>query len=243
MRITKIASIRSLGVKTTRNLNVSTNHTFLTENGIVTHNCDGATPQLQAGLRGFIEEFHSHCRFILTCNYISKIIQPLREGRVMEFDFNMTDSKTMEEMIPKQIKRLENILKLENVTYSLPVIERLVKENYPNMRKMISGLQKASSMYGTIDENIFRTVAVDSKLYELILSKKFTAARQFIIENNYNIDELYPAFYREMVPMIDDKNKQAQIIMLLAQYQSWHATAVDPEITIAGCMLEIIGVL
>jgi replication factor C small subunit len=137
----------------------------LTENGIVTHNCDGATPQLQAGLRGFIEEFHSHCRFILTCNYISKIIQPLREGRVMEFDFNMTDSKTMEEMIPKQIKRLENILKLENVTYSLPVIERLVKENYPNMRKMISGLQKASSMYGTIDENIFRTVAVDSKLY------------------------------------------------------------------------------
>jgi replication-associated recombination protein RarA len=210
---------------------------------VIMDEADGATPQLQAGLRAFIEEFHSHCRFILTCNYISKIIPPLREGRVMEFDFNMTDTKTANEMKPKQVKRLEQILQFEKVEYKVEALERLVDESYPNMRKMISAVQKASDMYGIVDDSIFTTMGVDSKLYDLILAKKYTAAREHIIQSSYNIDELYPAFFRELVPRIPNKGVQAQSILILAQYQHMHAVAIDPELNISACMLEIIGLL
>jgi len=82
---------------------------------VILDEMDGASAQLQAGLRGFIEEFHSHCRFVMTCNYVSKIIQPLREGRIMEFDFNISDAKTAAEIKPKQVKRLQQICKFEGI--------------------------------------------------------------------------------------------------------------------------------
>lgn len=210
---------------------------------VIMDEADGASPTLQKALRGFIEEFHSHCRFILTCNYITKIIPALREGRLMEFDFNMNDSKSVEQVKPKQVKRLEMICKFENIDYKINVLEKLVDESYPNMRRMISVIQKAASMYGTIDEQIFSNMGISTELYNLILNKKFTAARKFIIEASYNYDELFPSLYREMVTMIDDKQKQAEIILLLAEYQHKHSTAIDPELNFSACMLEIIGCL
>jgi hypothetical protein len=98
-------------------------------------------------------------------------------------------------------------------------------------------------MYGIIDEQIFTNTGISTELYDLILNKKFTAARKHIIEASYNYDELFPSLYREMVPMIDDKQKQAEIIILLADYQHKHATAIDPELNFSACMLEIIGSL
>jgi len=210
---------------------------------VIMDEADGASPQLQAGLRAFIEEFHAHCRFILTCNYISKIIEPLREGRIMEFDFNMNSAKLSKELKPKMVKRLLQIAKFEGVPAETSAIEALVENQFPNMRKMISAMQKASKMYGAIDENIFSIVKVDSELYEFILDKKFSKAREHVIQSSYNIDELFPAFYRELVPMISDKSKQAQVILILAQYQSMHGTAIDAELNLSACLLEIIGSL
>jgi len=208
---------------------------------VIMDEADGASQQLQAGLRGFIEEFHSHCRFILTCNYVSKIIEPLREGRIMEFDFNISDAKTAAEIKPKQVKRLEQICKFEGVEYETSVLEQMVEMNYPNMRKMISTLQKGASMFGAIDENVLSLTKVDSELFNLVMAKKFTAAREHIIKASYNIDELFPIFYREFVPLIESKNSQAQIILVLAQYQSQHPTAIDTELNFAACLIEIIG--
>lgn len=210
---------------------------------VIMDEADGATPQLQAGLRAFIEEFHSHCRFILTCNYISKIIQPLREGRVQEFDFNMSDSKTASELKPKIAKRLQQICKFENLPAEESAITKLVEMNYPNMRKMISTLQKSSQMFGSFDDQIFNSTKVDTELYDLILNKKFTAAREFVIKSSYNIDELYPNLYREFVPLIESKGTQAKVILILAEYQHMHSTAIDAELNLAACLLEIIGEL
>lgn len=210
---------------------------------VIMDEADGATPQLQAGLRAFIEEFHTHCRFILTCNYISKIIEPLREGRIMEFDFNMNTPKDVAELKPKMVHHLTQVCGVEKVEANPAVLEQLVEHTYPNMRKMIATLQKASTMYGVIDNNAINLSVVDTKLYELILGRKFTAALKMIVEAKYDMSELYPAFYRGLVPMVDDKGKQAQIILIIADYQHRHATAIDPEITLAACLLEIIGVI
>jgi DNA polymerase III delta prime subunit len=204
---------------------------------------DGATHQLQAGLRAFIEEFHEHCRFILTCNYANKIIEPLREGRIMEFNFNMKDKKTVTELRPKMIKHLANICKFEEIKYEEDALAKLVDISYPNMRRMIASLQKASIMFGQIDENILSISQVDTELYGLILERKFTAARTMIIENAYDHGEMYSSLYHNLVPMIEDKGAQAQVILIISDYQQKHTTAIDTEIPLAACLLEIVGAL
>ena len=75
----KIKSIVKLEEKHVINLCVNKNHTFLTRNGIVTHNCDHITPDAQAAFRGFLDEFSSNCSFIFTGNYKTKIIEPFIE--------------------------------------------------------------------------------------------------------------------------------------------------------------------
>lgn len=209
---------------------------------VILDEADGAGVQLQSGLRAFIEEFHNKCRFILTCNYVSKIIRPLREGRVMEFDFSMTDSETVEEMIPKHIKRFSGILNFEKIDYSESVLNEIVRANYPNMRKTIATLQKCSMMYGIIDNNSLKNTNVSAKLYEYILNNKFTQARKHIIESSYDYDELYSNLYREFVPMLVNQ-KQAQVIIILADYQNRSVSAIDKELNFAACLMEIIGVV
>ena len=208
---------------------------------VIMDECDGASNQLQAGLRAAIEEYHKHCRFILTCNYISKIITPLREGRVMQFDFNMTDKTTRDEMIPKVVKRLEGILNCEKVEYDKETLKKLVEKDYPSIRKMISTLQKYSSMYGHIGPEILSSTVVDDKLFDLVLGKDFTAARDMIIKNNYDIGELYPIFYREFVPKLNGMQRICPTILTLADYQSKHPNAIDPELNFAACLLDIIS--
>jgi len=203
---------------------------------------DFGGPNLQAGLRGACEEFHKQCRFIITCNYISKIIPALRQGRFMEFDFSMTDKETTKEMIPKHLKRFTSILKFEGIEYDENVLKEIVEKNYPNMRKTVAHLQQCAAMYGSIDANASRNNKISSELYNFILNGKFTDARKFIIESSYDPDELYPALYREMVPMLD-KKYQAQVIITLAQYQNMSANAIDKELNLAACILEIIGIV
>ena len=203
---------------------------------------DFAGPNLQAGLRGAVEEFHKQCRFIITCNYISKIIPALRQGRFMEFDFSMTDKETTEEMIPKHLKRFESLLKFEKVEYDKDVLKEIVTKNYPNMRKTIALLQQQSAMYGMIGPNSLKSNKVSSELYDFILRGDFTEARKFIIESAYDPDELYPALYREFVPMLNKKH-QAQTIITLAQYQNMSVSAIDKELNLAACILEIIGII
>ena len=179
---------------------------------------DGATTQLQAGLRAFIEEFHAHCRFILTCNYVNKIIEPLREGRIMEFNFNMKDKKTIAELKPKMVKHLMGICKFENIKYDDGAIIKLVDIAYPNMRRMIASVQKSSIMFGQIDTNILSISQVDTELYGLILEKKFTAARTMIIENAYDHGEMYSNLYKHLLPMIESRSVQAQAIIIISDF-------------------------
>lgn len=204
---------------------------------------DGATPALQAALRATIEEFHNHCRFILTANYITKIITPLREGRIMEFDYGMMDKPTKDELVPLIADRLCGILKYEKIEFDRAIIEKLVENYYPNMRKMISILQKYATMYDRIDSNIFSTSDVNSELFEYIIDKKFTKAREYIIQNNYDFGELYPIMYRQFSPLIADMSKRAEVIILIAQYQSTHPQAIDQELNFSAMLLEIIRVL
>jgi DNA polymerase III delta prime subunit len=202
---------------------------------------DGATPELQSAMRAFMEEFQDNCRFILTCNYITKIIEPLK-SRCQLFDFNMMDASSQEQVKPQIVKRLVGILKNENIQFKPEIVGKIVDTFYPDIRKMVNLLQQYSKKNGIIDSGIFNVEKVDTEFYEMILSKKLTAARTYLIERNYNYDELFRNLYDDLVPMLD-KSAQAQAILLIAEYMYRNAFVIDKEINCTACLLEIIGLL
>lgn len=201
---------------------------------------DGSTPALQAAMRGFMEEFQDSCRFILTCNYITKIIEPLK-SRCQQIDFNMMDIKSQQECKPLILSRLLGILKNEKIEFKQETIQKIVDMFYPDVRRMINLLQQYSKKNGIIDSGIFDVEKVDIEFYQMILKKKLTDARKYIIERNYNCSEMYRNLFDNFVPLLE-KPKQAPIILIIAEYM-WRdsAGALDKEINLTACIIEIMG--
>jgi len=202
---------------------------------------DGSTPALQAAMRAFMEEFQDSCRFVLTCNYATKIIEPLK-SRCQQVDFNMTDAKSQKELKPLITKRIGGILKQEQIEFKPATIIKVVDTFYPDIRRMINLLQQYSKKNGVIDSGIFDVEKVDAEFYDLVMNKKLTDARKYIIERNYNHDEMYRNMFDHLVPMLD-KSKQAQVILVIAEYMYRNSFVIDKEINFTACLLEIIGVL
>jgi replication factor C small subunit len=206
----------------------------------------GATPFLQQAIKAFIEEFHQSCRFIFIANHITKIIEPIK-SRCQIIDFNMSTKEIQEEMKPLVFQRLVGILKFEKIK-NLPIVvdevvlKKIVDVYYPDIRKMINLLQQYSKQNGSIDKGIFNYESVDDELYQLILAKKLTAARKFIIEKNYNFSELYRQLFNYLVPKME-KSKQGQTILAISEYMFRDAFVIDKEINFTACMLEIISLL
>jgi len=202
---------------------------------------DGSTPALQNSMRAFMEEFQDSCRFILTCNYLTKIIEPI-QSRCQVVDFNITDKESQDEMKPIILNRLCGILKSENVVFDNNTIEQLVNTYYPDIRKMTNILQQYSKKSGIIDIGIFDVDVVDLEFYEMILQKKLTAARKYLIERNYNYDELFRLLFDNLVPMLP-KDSQGQAILIISDCMFRNSTVCDKEINAVAMILEIIGIL
>lgn len=207
---------------------------------VILDECDGASAQLMKGLRSAIEEFHNSCGFILTCNNVNSIIPPLR-SRCQEFNFNMNKEEFRNEMIPKVVKRVGLVLKSESIEFDQEAVELLVKERYPDIRKIYGILQQYSKMNGLIDKNVLNFVDVDDKLYELVLTKKLTLARQYILDAGYDWESLYTDFYKNLIPRIDDKQKQLNAIRVIADWYKSSAFCSDKEIPFVAMMLDLMG--
>ena len=207
---------------------------------VILEEFDGASPQLQQALRADIEQYTS-TRFIMTANFITKIIDQLR-SRVQEVQFNFTDIKAKTEMVPKIVQRLENILKFKKVEYKTETIEKLVTAFYPDMRKMIQLLQQFSNTYGIINDDIFTYQEIDEEFYTFLLNAQLTKARKYLIDRNLNPEEVYRKLFDNFVPKLA-KDKRAQAIISIAQYGYQNAFTVDKEINLTACLLELIGLL
>jgi DNA polymerase III delta prime subunit len=196
---------------------------------------------LQDGLRADLELFHNTCRFIITTNYINRIIDPLK-SRCELIDFNFTEKSIVDEMKPKIIKRLILILKNEKIEFTEEIISKIVDKYYPDIRYMIKVLQQYSKENAKIDENILKYESVDVELFDMIINKKFSSARKYIIERNYNPEALYRSFYDEMIPKLP-KEIQGQVIILTADYLYRNGQVLDKEINLAAYIMEIISLL
>ena len=206
---------------------------------IILDECDYITPNAQAALRNLMETFSKHCRFILTCNYVERIIDPI-QSRCQSFQIIPPDRKEV-------AQHLANILDNENVNYDVKNIATIVNSGYPDIRRVINGAQRqVVSNELVIDENTI--TQNDYKLQVLDILKtqdkknSFQNIRQLLADSKVSD---FSDLFRLLFDTIDDwgTGHIAECILILSKYQQSDAVVVDKEINIMSMFVEIIGTI
>ena len=205
---------------------------------IIIDEADNTTPDVQLCLRAFTEEFIKNCRFIFTCNYKNKIIQPLHSRcAVVEFGIKGKDRQAVAATF---FKRTQEILDTEGVKYDNKVLVELINKHFPDWRRVLNELQRYS-VGGTIDTGILATfsdVKVDD-LVKKLKEKDFPEVRKWVVNNLDNdtsvlLRRIYDACYDSLVP-----NSIPAAVLVLAKYQYQMAFVADQEINMLACLTEI----
>jgi len=191
----------------------------------------------QPALRGAIEEFSVNCSFIFTCNFKNRIIDPIH-SRCAVIDFKINGSKA--KMATQLFKRVEGILKTEEVTYDKEVVAAVITKHFPDNRRILNELQRYS-VSGTIDKGILVSVS-DVQLGELtkgLKEKDFSAARKWVTNN---LDNDPVKIYRKLYDTLSEHLKPQsipQLVVILARYQYQAAFVADHEINMVACLTEV----
>jgi len=205
---------------------------------IIIDEADNTTNDVQLLLRAFTEEFSGNCRFVFTCNYKNKIIEPLHSRcSVVEFGIG---GKQKLQLQANFFERIRTILKTERVEYDPKVVVELVKKHFPDWRRVLNECQRYSAG-GKIDSGILATFS-DVKVNDLVeklKEKNFPKVRQWVVDNLDNdtsilLRRIYDACYESLVP-----GSIPAAVLILAKYQYQVAFVVDQEINMLACLTEI----
>jgi replication factor C small subunit len=197
---------------------------------VILDESDYLTINAQASLRNVIETFSAKTRFILTCNYVERIIEPL-QSRCQAFKIE-TLSK------PDIARHLANILETENVSYVINDVANIINNYYPDIRKIINVIQQ-HTVDGKLTVTKIDTKFDISDVVKLIQSKDaFKSVRQYLADNG--ISDFEP-MYRALYDSLGKDN--GLVTMTLAEYQFKHATVVDKEINFMACIASIINII
>jgi len=205
---------------------------------IIIDEADNTTNDVQLLLRAFTEEFSGNCRFIFTCNYKNKIIEPLHSRcAVVEFGIG---GKQKPAIAAQFFKRIQEILDKESVEYEPKVLVELINKHFPDWRRVLNECQRYSSG-GKIDAGILAHFS-DVKVNDLIRhlkEKNFPEVRKWIVNNLDNdtsvlLRRIYDACYDSLVP-----SSIPAAVLTLAKYQYQMAFVADQEINMLACLTEI----
>ena len=192
----------------------------------------------QPALRNFMEEFSKNCGFILTCNFINRIIEPLH-SRCSIVEFKLPKKETPV-LATAMMHRAISILEDNGVPYDNAAVAEVVKRFHPDWRRVINELQRYAAT-GRIDSGILVNTIEDSikLLLEAMKDKNFSQVRKWVGENSdTDAAVLYRMFYDNAVSYFKPASIP-QLILILAKYQHQAAFVADPEINNAACLLEI----
>lgn len=186
----------------------------------------------QPALRAFIEEFSKNCRFILTCNYPEKIIEPLK-SRCSVIDFSFKDK---EKLMVEFAKRMSNILENENVNYDRRALATLISKNYPDFRRIINICQKYAPV-GIDSSLLVNETGGFESLISLMKDKKYTDIRSHLTAHTIT-NEIFNRFYKDLPSFITVRS-MANITLIIAKYQYQAPFCANQEINICACIVEI----
>ena len=206
---------------------------------IILDECDYITPNAQAALRNLMETFSKHCRFILTCNYVERIIDPI-QSRCQSF-----------QIIPPSrgevAKHTHDILISENVTHEMDDLKVLIDSGYPDIRRIINSSQR-NVVNGKLKLDTSSILQNDYKLKLVKVLKTqnkktaFKDIRQLLADNKItDFSDLFRLLYDD----VDDwgKGHVAECILILAKYELSDSQVVDKEINAMAMLIELLGVI
>ena len=205
---------------------------------IIIDEADNTTNDVQLLLRAFTEEFSGNCRFIFTCNFKNKIIEPLHSRcAVVEFGIG---GKQKPAIAAAFYKRIQQILDAEEIKYDNKVLVELINKHFPDWRRVLNECQRYS-VGGQIDTGIlasFTELAVN-ELIKNLKEKNFPEVRKWIVSNLDNdtailLRRIYDVLYDSLVP-----NSIPSAVLVLAKYQYQAAFVADQEINMLACLTEI----
>ena len=205
---------------------------------IIIDEADNTTSDVQLLLRASIEEFSKNCRFIFTCNYKNKIIEPLH-SRCIVVEFGV-QSKHKQKIAIEFFNRLVYILEQERVDFDKKVLAELINKHFPDWRRVLNECQRYS-VSGRIDSGIlaaFSDVAVDDLITNL-KQKNFPEVRKWVVANLDNgIDILFRRIYDKLYSELKSSSIPAAVLVI-AKYQYQMAFVADQEINMLACLTEI----
>ena len=200
---------------------------------IILDECDYLTPNAQAALRNLMETFSKHCRFILTCNYVERIIDPI-QSRCQSYKVVPPSKKEV-------AQQMVEILNTESVEYQLDDVAMIVNAGYPDIRRVINSAQRQ-----VVDNKLVVDVSsIIQNDYKVQLLEKLTSGasfkdvRQLIADNSISdYSELYRLLYDEVETY--SNGKVAECIMAIAESQYKDTMVVDKEINFMSLIIELI---
>ena len=205
---------------------------------IIIDEADNSSKDVQLLLRAFTEEFNKNCRFIFTCNYKNKIIEPLHSRcAVVEFTIQ---GKEKAQLAGSFFKRLQNILDEERIRYDPKVLAELINKHFPDWRRVLNECQRYS-VGGEIDSGIlvsFSDVKVND-LIKCLKEKNFTEVRKWVVSNLDNdssviLRRVYDSLYESLVPA-----SIPAAVLVIAKYLYQGSFVADQEINLLACLTEL----
>ena len=208
---------------------------------LILDEADYLNPQsTQPALRGFIEEFHKNCGFILTCNYKNRII-PALQSRCSVIDFVIPNAEKAK-LAQQFFNRVIEILNKNEIKFTEKVVAELINSHFPDWRKVLNNLQRYS-ISGEIDAGILVNLG-DKNIKDLMTmmkKKEFTNVRKWVVDNLDNdYDKLFRAVYDNLYEYMDS-NSIPHVVIILGEYQYKSAFVADQEINMMACLTEIMG--
>jgi len=205
---------------------------------IIIDEADNTGNDVQLLLRANIESFYKNCRFIFTCNYKNKIIEPLHSRcAVVEFSAKGKDKSALAASF---FKRLNNILDKERVSADKKVVAELINKHFPDFRRVLNEVQRYSSS-GKIDSGILATFSEvkTEDLMKNLKEKNFPEVRKWVVSNldndtNTILRKIYDALYLHL-----KGSNIAAAVLIIAKYQYQGAFVADQEINLLACLTEI----
>jgi DNA polymerase III delta prime subunit len=206
---------------------------------IILDECDYITPNAQAALRNLMETFSKHCRFILTCNFVERIIDPI-QSRCQSFQIIPPSKKEV-------AKHIHNILLKENVMSDMKDLKVLIDSGYPDIRRVINSAQR-NVVKNKLKLDTTSIIQNDYKLKLLKILKTqdkknaFKEIRQLLLDNKItDFADLFRLLYDE----VDDwgKGHVAECILIIARYELSDGQVPDKEINAMAMLIELLGVI
>lgn len=208
---------------------------------VILDEADYLNPQsTQPALRGFIEEFHKNCGFILTCNFKNRIIEPLH-SRCSVVEFRIPNEEKPK-LAAQFFKRITDILEEENVKFNPKAVAGIIEKFFPDWRRCLNELQRYSAS-GEIDAGILVNIS-DENLKEMtgfLKEKEFGNMRKWVANN---LDNDPARIYRKIYDTLYERLEPAsvpQLVLIIADYQYKSAFVADQEINLLACMTEIMS--